>query len=93
MSKQWRVIAGCAVLGLMVTTLIVLYMDLSAEFDAHLYTAFAILCPPSLLCIPFSEAMKHKGGYYAIWSLIGMANAGLYAVIGAAVAGQLWKPD
>lgn len=80
-------------LGLLVTALIVLYIDLSGEFDVHLYTAFAILCPPSLLCFPFSEAMKDKGGFYAIWSLIGLANAGLYAVIGAAVAGQLWKPN
>ena len=66
---------------------ILLYLNHSGEFDASLYTAFAILCPPSLLCIPFGEAMKDKGSFYAIWSLIGITNSGLYAVIGAAVVG------
>ena len=84
---------GCAILGLVVAGLIVLYVDLSAEFDASLYTGFAILCPPSLLSIPFSEAMKNKGGFYGVWSLIGLVNAGLYAVIGAGVARLLWKSD
>jgi hypothetical protein len=93
MSKQWRLILVCAALGLGVTTLIVLYIDLSGEFDTGLYTTFAILCPPSLLCFPFSEVMKGRTGFYAIWSLIGLANSALYAIIGAAVAGQLRKPD
>lgn len=93
MSKPWRLIVGCALLGLAVTALIPLFMDSSADFDGRLYDAFVILCPPSLLCIPFSEVMKGKGGFYAVWSLIGLANSGLYAIIGAAVAGQLWKPE
>ena len=62
-------------------------ITVSGELDATLYAAFAILCPPSLLCIPFSEAMKDKGSFCAIWSLIGITNSGLYAVIGAAVVG------
>jgi hypothetical protein len=93
MSKQWRLIVRCAILGFLVSALIVLYLDVSGEFDASLYTAFAILCPPSLLCIPFSEIMKHRSSFYAAWLMIGLANAGLYAVIGAAIAGQLWKSD
>lgn len=87
MDKDWRVITSFAVFGLVVAALILLYLNLLGEFDATLYTAFAILCPPSLLCIPFSEAMKDKASFYAIWSLIGITNSGLYAVIGAAVAG------
>jgi len=31
--------------------------------------------------------MKDKGSFCAIWSLIGITNSGLYAVIGAAVVG------
>jgi hypothetical protein len=92
MSKQWRLIAVCAMLGLAVAAMIFLYINLSGEFYADLYTGFAIICPPSLLCFPFSEVMKHKAGFYAIWLLIGLANAGLYAIIGAAIAGQRWKP-
>ncbi len=88
--KGWQLITGFAVFGLVVAALIFLYLILVGEFDASLYTAFAILCPPSLLCIPFSDAMKDKAGLYAIWSLIGLINSGLYAVLGAAVVG-LWK--
>jgi len=87
--KAWRLITGFAVLGFVLAALIFLYMSLSGEFDAGLYTAFAILCPPPLLCLPFSEVMKDKGGFYAIWSLIGLLNSGLYAVIAAAVVGLL----
>jgi hypothetical protein len=93
MSKQGRLILGCSVVGLFVTALIALFIDLSGRFDATLYTTFAVLCPPALICIPFSDVMKDMGGFYAIWFLVGLANAGLYAIIGAAIAGQLWKPD
>jgi len=75
-----------------VAAMIFLYIDLSGEFYAELYTGFAILCPPSLLCFPFSEVMKHRDGFYVSWLVIGLANAGLYAIIGAAIAGRLWKP-
>jgi hypothetical protein len=85
--RSWRVITGFAVFGLFVAVLIFLYLNRSREFDANLYTAFAILCPPSLLCLPFSEAMKDNGIFYAVWSLIGITNSGLYAVIGALVVG------
>ena len=92
MDKEWRLITSLAVFGLVVAALILLYLNLVGEFDATLYTAFAILCPPSLLCIPFSEAMKDKGSFYVIWSLIGITNSGLYAVIGAAVVGLRKRP-
>jgi hypothetical protein len=87
--KDWRLITRLGVFGLVVAALILLYVNLSGEFDSTLYTAFAILCPPSLLCAfsPFSEAIKDKGSFYAIWSLIGITNSGLYAAIGAAVVG------
>jgi hypothetical protein len=84
---------GFAALGLAVAALILLWLKFMGEFDATLYTAFAILCPPALLCIPFSEVMKDRVGFYTIWLLIGLTNSGIYAIVGAAVAGQLWKPD
>src|ERR1700738_2879095 len=93
MSKSSRLILGSAALGLAVAALILLWLKFVGEFDATLYTAFAVVCPPALLCIPFSEMMKERVGFYAIWLMIGLTNSGIYAVIGAAVAGQLWKPD
>jgi hypothetical protein len=74
------------VAGLVVAALVLLYLNLSGLFDATLYTVFAIVCPPSLLCIAFSEVMKGKIGFYTICSLIGLINSGLYALVGAAVA-------
>ena len=91
MSRQGRLIAICGALGLLVTAAIVSYLKLFGMND-DLLTAFAVLCPPSLLCIPFNEAMKNTGQFWAIWSLIGVLNFGLYAVIGSAIVGQLWKP-
>jgi hypothetical protein len=91
--KQWRLIIGSAVLGFVVTVLIVLYIYLLGEFQGNLYTAFAVVCPPSLAVIPLSGAMKDKVSSVAVWSLIGLSNAGLYAIVGAAVGGLLWKPD
>jgi hypothetical protein len=85
--KGWKLISGFAVAGLVVAALIFLYLYLSGEFDATLYTVFAVLCPPSLLCIPFSDAMKDRVAFYAIWSLIGLINSGLYAVVGATIVG------
>lgn len=92
MNKSSRLVLGFAALGLAVAALILLWLKYLGEFDATLYTAFAIVCPPALLCITFSEVMKDSVGFYAIWLLIGLTNSGIYAVIGAAIAGQLWKP-
>lgn len=87
MDKSWKLIAGFAAVGILVAALIFLYLNLPGEFDATLYNAFAVLCPPSLLCIPFRDAMKGKVSLYALWSLIGLIDSALYAVIGVAVVG------
>ena len=89
MDKDWRLITGFAVLGFVLAALIFLYINFVGEFDGDLYTVFAVLCPPALLCFPFSEVMKDKGSFYAVWSLIGFLNSGLYAVLAAAVIGLL----
>jgi len=31
--------------------------------------------------------MKEKAGFYAVWALIALINAGLYAIVGAAFVG------
>jgi hypothetical protein len=85
MHKQWRLIVRCALAGLAVAILVFAYLSFNGEFNSTLYSACAILCPPSLLCIPFSDAMKSKAGMVAVWLIIGLANTGLYAAIGAAI--------
>jgi hypothetical protein len=93
MSKQWKFIAGCATVGFLVAVFFFIFVGVLGIVDGTFYTAMVIFCPASLLSIPFSEAMKDKSGFYAICLLIGFLNSGLYAVIGAAIAGQVWKPD
>jgi hypothetical protein len=93
MSKQWKLIAACAALGLLIAAFFFILVGLFGVVDGTFYTAMVVLCPPSLLAIPFSEVMKEKSGFYAICLLIGFLNSGLYALIGAAIAGQLWKSD
>jgi len=94
-SKYRRVIVISGVLGLVVTVLIFLYADRVGEFTDTLYTAFAILCPPALVCVllKLTGQMNDKDSFYAIWWVIGLTNAGLYAIIGAAVAALMRKPD
>lgn len=83
--------ARFAVTGLLVSALVFVCLKFIVEFDPALYTAFAILCPPALLCIFLSEPMKEHSVFYCIWLLIGLANSGLYGVIGAVFVGL--RPD
>ena len=87
MTKEWKLIAVFAAVGLLIAVSIFLYISRANYFDETLFTPFVIFCPPSLLCFPFSEVMKHESGLYIIWSLIGFLNSGLYALVGATIAG------
>jgi len=93
MSKQWKLIVACAALGLLIAAFFFIFVGVLGIVDGTFYTAMLVLCPPSLLSIPLSEAMKDRSGFYVICLLIGFLNSGLYAAIGAAIAGQLWKGD
>jgi hypothetical protein len=86
-------IGGCAAVGLLVAAFFFIFVGIMGVVDGTLFTAMLVLCPPSLLSIPFSEAMRDKSGFYAVCLLIGFLNSGLYALIGAAIAGQRWKSD
>jgi hypothetical protein len=92
MSKQRKLIGGCAALGFLVAAFFSVFVGVLGADDRTFLTGMVLLCPPSLLAIPFSEAMKGKG-VYVIYLLIAFLNSGLYAVIGAAIAGQLWKSE
>jgi hypothetical protein len=77
---------------MLVTAVIVACIKLPAV-DLNLLVSFVNVCPPSLLSIQFNEVMKDELGFYAMWLLIGAVNAGLYAIVGAAIAGLVWKTD
>lgn len=57
------------------------------SLDAGLMAAYVILCPPFLLSVPFFfvafEAAEYGTLlYFAIWGIVALLNAGLYAMIG-----------
>lgn len=93
MSKQWKLIAACAALGFLVAGFFFIFVGVLGIVDGTFYTAMLVLCPPSLLAIPFSEAMRDKSGFYVSCLLVGFLNSGLYALVGAAIGGQLWRSD
>jgi hypothetical protein len=50
----------------------------------RLFTTFVVVCPASLLSIPFIDAETGTGAFYILWAGIGLVNAALYAGLGAA---------
>lgn len=87
MTKEWKLIASFAAVGFLITVLIVLYAGFSASFDEALLTPVLIFCPACLLTLPFGNIMDSKIGSHLVWFLIAFANSGLYALIGATIAG------
>ncbi len=88
--RQWRLISGFALLGLVIATFTGTFLKLGLD-DLNVLIPLAILCPPSLIVLHVSEIMNNNVGFFAMWLFIGIANAGLYAVVGAALAGLLTK--
>jgi hypothetical protein len=52
-----------------------------------------ILCPPVLLTFPLLDVEIGTGGFYVLWMVVALLNAGLYAVIGGAYVGLRKKTD
>jgi hypothetical protein len=98
MRKDWKIIFGFVVLGFAVTTFVVAYQVLTnsyppSDLSMPVFVAFIILCPPSLLTVPFIDAEVGTGGFYFIWFFVGLINAALYAVVGAQILFLLKKSD
>jgi len=77
-------------LGLAVTAGFVAYqliVDLQSPRSPSpaVMIAFVILCPPSLLSIPFLDAEVGTSGFYFLWTFIGILNAALYAAVRALI--------
>jgi len=60
--------------------------------NSGLMIFFVILCPPSLLSIAFDPEVG-TNGFYALWAVVAIMNAGLYATIRALVFRRLQRPD
>jgi hypothetical protein len=100
MSKDWRIILRFAVVGLVISAAFAAYQGVidSKASTLSVSAGFIVLCPVSLLFTPlfvwfFEAAEAGTPGFYLIWTLIGLANAALYAVIGAAYVGVRKKPE
>jgi hypothetical protein len=93
MDTDSKLIWRFAAVGLSVSTLVFACMPFFDSLDGNFLTVLVVLCPPSLLVLFLSEAIKGKSLVYATWALIGLSNAGLYAVIGAAYVGLRKKSD
>lgn len=60
--------------------------------NSLLMLVFIVLCPPSLISVAFDPEIGTKG-FYAIWTMICLMNAGLYATIRMFVSKRLQSPD
>ena len=55
-----------------------------------LWTAFVVLCPPSLLTVPLIDVEPGSMDFAIEWFVVGVLNAALYVAIGGGIA-VLWK--
>jgi hypothetical protein len=98
MSARGRGTLRSAMLGFAVTAVFVAYQlvtDPQSPFarNSALMLAFVILCPPSLLSLPFIDAEAGTNGFFFLWTFIGVLNAALYASIRALISRTFKKAD
>jgi len=77
-----------ATLGLSFTALFVVYQMLTepgVSRDHLVMIGFVVLCPPSLLSVPFIDVEVGTRSFYVMWALIGILNALLYGTITALI--------
>jgi hypothetical protein len=104
MSKDWRIILHFALVGLAIAAGIYTYFAFefftlrttnvdTTDLDTSVGEVSLILCPPSLLCLWYCGHDIVTGPAIPIWFAIGLSNAALYALIGAAYVGLRRNPD
>jgi hypothetical protein len=97
--KRRRLVIGVAFFGLAITAAIyasipfIPYSESPSRTEIVLGVVSVILCPPGLLTVPLFDIDAYTPGGAVLWLLIGLINAGWYAVIGAVVGTFLWKSD
>jgi len=87
-----------AVLGLTITAAFVAYQLVTdpqspISRNSGVMMVFLVLCPPSLLSLPFNDAEFGSNGFYVLWAVIGVLNGALYASVRALIASRLKKAD
>ena len=60
--------------------------------DSSFMILFIVLCPPSLLSVVFDPDVG-SNGFYLLWTVVALMNAGLYATIRALLFKRLQRPD
>ena len=98
MSDTGRRYFGSAVLGLAVTAAFVSYQlvtDAQSPISrsSSLMILFVVLCPPSLLSIVFREPEVGTNSFYFLWTVIGLLNGAIYAIVRAFLGRRLQRPD
>jgi hypothetical protein len=98
MSKDRRTIFRFAAVGLGINVVWIVYQMLAnpspwSSLNNLLSVIFMILCPPVLLTFPLIDVEIGDGGSYAIWTVLALLNAALYAAIGSAYAGLRKEPE
>ena len=93
----FRRLFSAARFGFAVTAIFVCYQLLTdsqspVSRKPLLMIVFVVLCPPSLLSVAFDPELGTKG-FYAVWTVVGLMNAGLYATIRMFVSRRLQRPD
>jgi hypothetical protein len=98
MTKDRRTIFGFAAVGLGIFVVWILYQMLAvpspwSPLNNLLSVIYMILCPPVLLTFPLMDIEIGNGGTYAIWTVVALLNAALYAAIGSAYVGLRKKRE
>ena len=86
-----------AMFGFAITAIFVSYQLLTdvqspLSRNSALMTVFVILCPPSLLSVAIDPEVG-TNGYYSLWAVIAVLNAGLYATVRRLISCRLKKAD
>jgi len=85
-------------LGFAITALFVAYQQVTdgqspLDRNPAFMVMLVILCPPSLLSLPFTDAEAGSTGFYLLWTFIAVLNAALYGSIRALITRRLKKVD
>jgi hypothetical protein len=97
--KSWQIIVGFAFLGLVAAgasygyAAFYDYTKLMNAFDFALTTVSVILCPTQLVFAMCIDCEVIGWGGFVMYSIIGVLNVALYALIGTAVAHMRLKPS
>lgn len=98
MSTRSDVSFRSATLGFAITAAFVSYQLITDSQSAigrnsSFMVLFVVLCPPSLLSLPFIDTEVGSSGFYILWGVIGLLNAALYASVRALITRRFKKAD